>query len=52
MSQHRRVRQIVDRNYFITLCAKHLSESKTSDAAKTVDCNFYCHSFIPPKYMT
>ena len=31
-------------NDLVTLSAKHLSESKTTDTAKAVDCNFYiCH---------
>ena len=45
MSKHLRACQIVDCYYFITFCSKHLSECKTSDTAKTIDCYFYCHDF-------
>ena len=43
MSEHGRLCQIVDSNNLITLCAKHLTESKTADTTKTIDCNFNCH---------
>ena len=29
---------------FITVGDEHLAESKTSDASKTINSNFYCHS--------
>ena len=38
--EHRRLCKVVDSNYFVTLCAEHLSESKTSDTAEAVNCNF------------
>ena len=44
MSQHLGAGQIVDRNNLKTLCSEHLSESKTADAAKTVNRNFYSHN--------
>ncbi len=44
MSKHLRAGKIVDRDNIKSLCPKHLSESKTTDAAKTVNRNFYCHN--------
>jgi hypothetical protein len=49
--EHRGAGKVVDSNNFITFCAKHLSERKTTDTAEAVDCNFYvCHNRVPPKY--
>ncbi len=48
--QHLRRCQVVDCNDLKSLCTKHLSESKTADTAKTIDCYFYCHSKNPPAY--
>ncbi len=47
MCEHLCGGQIVDRDDVITLCMEHLTESQTADTAKTVDSNFYGHSFIP-----
>ena len=44
MSKHLGRSKIVDSDHLIALCAKHLSESKTSDTTETIDCNFYCHN--------
>ena len=41
--EHFRAREVVDCNYFITLCIEHLTESETANTAKTIDSNFYCH---------
>ena len=35
--------KIVDSNDFESLCAEHLTESKTTDTTKSINCNFYCH---------
>ena len=43
MGQHRGAGQVVDSNDFIAFSAKHLTESKTADPAKTINCNFHCH---------
>ena len=40
--------QVVDRNDFVTFSAEHLTERQTANAAKTIDCNFYCHDNKPP----
>ncbi len=45
--EHLRGGQIVDCNDFISLGIEHLSESKTSNTAKTINCYSYCHfSFL------
>jgi hypothetical protein len=50
MSEHRSLGKVVDSYDIVTLCAEHLSESKTSDTAEAVDCNLnICHFEIPPK---
>ena len=41
VSEHLGIGEVVDSYYLVTLCAEHLSESKTSDTAKAVNCNFY-----------
>ena len=43
MRQHSRAGQIVDRDDFVTGRVEHLTESQTTDAAKTIDCNFHSH---------
>ena len=43
MSEHRRARQIVDRDDLIAGSIEHLTERETTDTAKTIDSNFYCH---------
>ena len=39
--EHFRAGEVVDGDYGVALGAEHLPESKTSDTAETVDCNFY-----------
>ena len=41
VSEHCRAGKVVDCYNLITLCAEHLSECETTDAAKTVNCDFY-----------
>ena len=48
VSEHFRAREIVDCNDFITLSIEHLTECETTDTAKTIDSNFYCHLKITP----
>ena len=43
MSQHSGAGQVVDRHNLVALSAKHLTESQTADAAKTIDSNFNRH---------
>ena len=43
VSKHLGAGEVVDSNNFITLSFKHLTECKTTDAAETVNSNFYCH---------
>ena len=43
MCEHRRARQIVDRDDLIAGSIEHLTECETTDTAKTIDSNFYCH---------
>ena len=40
VSEHLGIGKVVDGNYLISLCAEHLTESKTSDTAKAVNSNF------------
>ena len=47
--EHRRLGKVVDSDYLISLCAKHLSERKTSNTSETVNCNFNCHWNLPPE---
>ena len=42
VSQHFWRCKVVDSNYLITLCLKHLTESQTTDTAEAVNSNF-CH---------
>ena len=44
ISQHVRAGQIVDSDNLKAFCLEHLTECKTSDTTKTVNCNFYCHN--------
>ena len=44
ISEHWRLCQVVDCNYLVALCAKHLSECKTSNTSKTINCDFNCHN--------
>ncbi len=44
MSKHLRGGQVVDCNDLKTLSSEHLTESKTSNTAESIDCNFYCHN--------
>ena len=46
MSEHGGVGEVVDSDNVISLCSEHLTESQTTDAAETVDCNFYRHVFF------
>ena len=41
VGQHLRAGKVIDGNYFITVCLKHLTESQTTNTAKAVDCYFY-----------
>ena len=41
MGQHGGAGQIVDGDDFVTLGVEHLAESKTADAAETIDSNFH-----------
>ena len=43
MCEHLRARQIVDRDDLIAGSIEHLTERETTDTAKTIDSNFYCH---------
>ena len=43
VSKHLGRGKIVDCNDFKSFCAEHLSESKTSNTAKTINCYFDCH---------
>ena len=45
VSKHLWAGEVVDSNYFITLCFKHLTESETTDTTETVD-SYICHLFI------
>ena len=40
VSEHLRAGKVVDSNYFVALCVKHLTESKTTDTTETVNGNF------------
>ena len=42
VSEHLRAGEVVDCNYFITLCFKHLTECETSNTAEAVD-SYFCH---------
>ena len=44
VSKHLWGRKIVDGNNLGTLVAKHLPKGKTTNAAKAVNSNFYCHT--------
>ncbi len=44
ISKHIRAGQIVDSDNLKAFCLEHLTECKTSDTTKTVNCNFYCHN--------
>ncbi len=46
MSQHLGGSQVVDGDNLVTLSAEHLTESQTTNAAETVNCNFNCHDKI------
>ena len=46
--EHGRLREVVDSDDFITLSVEHLTECETTDTAKTIDSNFYCHLKITP----
>ena len=41
--------QVVDCNNLISLSTEHLTESKATDAAETIDSYFNRHFFVPPK---
>ncbi len=41
--EHIRRCKIVDRNNVIAFSLEHLSESKTTDTAKSINCYSYCH---------
>ena len=41
-------RQVVDRDHLIPLGLKHLTEGKTPNTAKTIDCNSHCHFYFLP----
>ena len=43
MSEHCGAGEIVDSDDFIAFSAEHLAESETTDAAETINCNFYGH---------
>ncbi len=40
VSKHFRTCEVIDGDYLVTICFEHLTESQTTDTAKTVDCNF------------
>jgi hypothetical protein len=44
MREHLWACQVVDSNDFITLSIEHLAECKSSDSAKSVYSNSYCHN--------
>ena len=48
VSKHFWACQIVDSNNFITISFEHLTESQTTNTAKTINSNSNCH-FISPK---
>ena len=49
VSQHLRGGQVVDGDDFVALSAEHLTESKTANAAETVNSNLNSHDKYPPK---
>ena len=51
VSQHLRAGQVVDSDNLITLGVKHLAESETADAAKSIDSNSN-HWKSPPKTLS
>jgi hypothetical protein len=42
VSKHLWAGEVVDSNYFITLCLEHLTESETANTTETVD-SYICH---------
>ena len=51
VSQHSGAGQVVDRDDFVAVRFKHLTESQTADTAKTIDSNFNSHSKILPRLL-
>ena len=43
VGKHFRAGEVVDRDDLVTLGAEHLAERQAANAAKAIDCNFYCH---------
>ena len=52
VSQHLGAGQVVDSDDLVALSVKHLTESQTANAAKTIDSNSYSHFIVPPKIIT